>query len=300
MRTDGSKTLVILAAGIGSRFGGGVKQLEPVGPSGELIIDYSVHDAIEAGFGKIIFIIRHDIEQDFRERIGDRIERICKSINVQVEYAYQELDMYVDKVPDGRVKPWGTGHAVLCASYKINTPFAVINADDYYGKEGFLKAAGFLETDKYALVGYTLRNTLSDNGGVTRGICSVAEGKVVGIQETRNIIKTSNEAEADGTVIDPDSIVSMNFWCYPSSFIEYLRCGFDEFISNMSDPIKDEFLLPIIADKMIKEGTEYSVLRSEDHWFGVTYKADREPVVESFRNLYSQGVYRTDLYGDLG
>lgn len=292
------KTLVILAAGIGSRFGGGVKQLEPVGPKDELIIDYSIHDAIVAGFNNIIFIIRHDIEADFRERIGDRIEKICTPIGVNVEYAFQEKDMFVDGVPEGRTKPWGTGHAVLCAADKIDSAFAVINADDYYGKDGFKKAVDFLSTNQYALVGYVLKNTLSDNGGVTRGVCTVADGKLVGINETKNIVKTSTGAEANGNQLDVESLVSMNFWCYPQKFIDVLRVGFPKFLANMSDPQKDEYLLPIIADEMLKNGTEFSVLPTDDQWFGVTYKEDKDSVIESFKDLYSKGIYSEDLYSD--
>ena len=285
------KTLVILAAGIGSRYGGGVKQLEPVGPIDELIIDYSIHDAIAAGFNKIVFIIRHDIEADFRERIGDRIEKICGPLGVEITYAFQEKTMFVDSVPEGRTKPWGTGHAVLCAADQIDSPFAVINADDYYGKDGYVKASEFLASGSYALVGYVLKNTLSDNGTVTRGICSVEDGKLVGIAETKNIMKTPEGASADGVTLDPDSLVSMNFWCYPLEFIDLLKTGFPEFISNMADPLKSEYLLPIIADGMLKSGTEFAVLPTHDQWFGVTYKEDKASVVESFRKLYEAGVY---------
>ena len=293
------KTLVILAAGIGSRYGGGVKQLEPVGPIDELIIDYSIHDAIAAGFNKIVFIIRHDIEADFRERIGDRIEKICGPLGIEIAYAFQEKTMFVDSVPEGRTKPWGTGHAVLCAADQIDSPFAVINADDYYGKDGYVKASEFLASGSYALVGYVLKNTLSDNGTVTRGICSVEDGKLVGIAETKNIMKTPEGASADGVTLDPDSLVSMNFWCYPLEFIDLLKTGFPEFISNMADPLKSEYLLPIIADGMLKAGTEFAVLPTEDQWFGVTYKEDKASVVESFRKLYEAGVYEQDLYSDL-
>ena len=292
------KTLVILAAGIGSRFGGGIKQLEPVGPNGELIIDYSIHDAIVAGFNKIVFIIRHDLEADFRERIGDRIEKICKSINVDVEYAFQEKDMFVDSIPEGRTKPWGTGHAVLCAADKIDSDFAVINADDYYGKDGFKRAVEYLGKG-YALVGYVLKNTLSDNGGVTRGICTVVDNKLVGINETKNIIKTESGAESNGIQIDTNSLASMNFWCYPKEFIDILKEGFPEFLKNMSDPMKDEYLLPIIADGMIKDNINFTVLSTNDKWFGVTYKEDKPAVIESFKKLIEDGEYKENLYSDL-
>lgn len=293
-----TKTLVILAAGIGSRFGGGIKQLEPVDDYGHIIIDYSIHDAIAAGFNKIIFIIRHDIEDDFRRIIGTRIENVCLSLNVEVAYAFQELSDIPCEFPEGRVKPWGTGHAVLACEGLIDGSFAVINSDDYYGKNGFIKASGFLG-DKYGLVGYQLKNTLSENGGVTRGVCSVNAGKLVGITETKNIVKTDDGAESNGTVINIDSLVSMNFWCYPKEFIGVLKEKFPVFLNNMKDPLKDEFLLPIIADEMLKEGTEFSVLPTDDKWFGVTYKEDKATVVNSLKELTRKGVYKHPLYDDL-
>ena len=298
------KTLVILAAGIGSRFGGDVKQLTPVDDHGHLIIDYSIHDAIAAGFDKIVFIIRHDIETDFRAVIGDRIEELCKPLGVEIAYAYQEIT----DVPDFpgkenliRQKPWGTGHAVLCAAENINSPFAVINADDYYGKNGFSIASCFLaeHPDSYALIGYILKNTLSDNGGVTRGICSVDQGRLVGITETKNIVKTAARAEADGKKLDVASLVSMNFWCYPAEFLDVLKTGFPEFLTTTPNIEKDEYLLPIIADGMLKEGTEFSVLPTDDHWFGVTYKEDKPTVEAAFRKLIEDGAYKADLYSDL-
>lgn len=290
-----NKTLVILAAGIGSRFGGGVKQLTPVDEHGHLIIDYSIHDAIAAGFDKIVFIIRHDIEADFRAVIGNRIEKLCKPLGVEIAYAFQErtdVPDFLGKEKLIRPKPWGTGHAVLCAAEHINSPFAVINADDYYGKNGFSIASSFLEEhpDSYALIGYILKNTLSDNGGATRGICSVEDGRLIGIAETKNIVKTVNGAEADGKAVDVDSLVSMNFWCYPASFMDVLKDGFPEFLKNMKDENKDEYLLPIIADGMLKEGTEFSVLPTDDHWFGVTYKEDKPTVEAGFRKLIEDGA----------
>ena len=295
------KTLAILAAGIGSRFGGGIKQLEPVDQSGHIIIDYSIHDAIRAGFNKIVFIIRRDIEQDFKAVIGNRIEKVCAGLGVEVCYAFQELQNVPIPVPAGRTKPWGTGHAVLACEGIISEPFAVINADDYYGKSGFQKAAAFMSEypEGYALVGYQMRNTLSENGGVTRGICTLAGSNLVGICETRNIVKTKDGAEANGVSLDPDSLVSMNFWCYPAGFLSVLEKGFPRFLAEMKDPMKDEYLLPVIADCMLKEGAVFSVLPSEDHWFGVTYQEDKPSVVESFRNLIDSGAYRPDLYSDL-
>ena len=297
------KTLVILAAGIGSRFGGGIKQLEPVDANGHIIIDYSIHDAIAAGFKKVVFIIRHDIENDFKSVIGDRIENICKPLGVEVAYAFQEIDNIPDfsgrEKANGRTKPWGTGHALLACDGILDAPFAVINADDYYGKNGFVKAAEFLDTGAYGLVGYQLKNTLSDNGGVTRGICSVADGKLVGIDETKDIVKTADGAESHGKAIDINSLVSMNFWCYPVEFMDVMKEGFPKFLESMTDPMKDEYLLPIIADEMLKDGVEFSVIPTDDKWFGVTYKEDKAAVVESFKKLIETGVYIEDLYSDL-
>ncbi len=293
------KSLVILAAGIGTRYGGGIKQLESVGPTNELIIDYSVHDAIEAGFNKVVFIIRHDIESDFRQRIGERIERVCEPLGVEICYAFQEKNMMVDHVPEGRMKPWGTGHAVLCAANMIDSGFAVINSDDYYGRRPFRKAADLLSHDRYGLIGYVLKNTLSDNGGVTRGICSMDGEKLIGIRETKNIRKAGFGAEADGVRINEESLVSMNFWCFPISFLEVLKEGFPRFFSGMTDPLTEEYLLPRIADDMIKEGVSFTLLPTDDQWFGVTYKGDRQCVVDSFRKLYADGVYKDNLYSDL-
>ena len=292
------KTLVILAAGIGSRFGAGIKQLEPIDDFGHIIIDYSVHDAIVAGFDRIVFIIRHDIEADFLDVIGNRIANEVAPYGVEVSYAFQEITDIPEVVPEGRTKPWGTGHAILACDGLLDEPFAVINADDYYGKNGFVKAAEFLGKE-YGLVGYVLGKTLSDNGSVTRGICDVKDGKLVGINETKNIIKTSAGAEVNGLPINTDSIVSMNFWCYPAEFINTLKKGFPEFLANMKNPLTDEYLLPIIADGMLKDGVEFSVLPTDDQWFGVTYKEDKQVVVDSFRKLIETGVYQKDLYSDL-
>ena len=294
------KTLVILAAGIGSRFGGGIKQLEPVGPCGEIIIDYSIHDAIKAGFDKIVFIIRRDIEKDFMEMIGQRIEKLCAKLGVEVCYAFQDIDDIPIDRPAGRTKPWGTGQAVLSCRGIINEPFAVINADDYYGKSGYKKAAAFLEKGQYGLVGYILKNTLSDNGGVTRGICNVdSNGTLTGIDETHDIIKTPGGARAGEKELDLESLVSMNFWCLPASFIDELDSGFPEFLNTMKNPLKDEYLLPTIVDGLIKKGAKVTVLPTDDKWFGVTYKEDKASVVESFRQLYAEGAYQTELYADL-
>lgn len=299
-------SLVILAAGIGSRFGGGIKQLAPVGPSGEIIMDYSIHDAIEAGFDKVVFIIRKDIEDDFRRIIGDRIEKL-----IPVEYAFQDINDLPEgfSVPEGRTKPWGTGQAVLAARDVIDEPFVVINADDYYGKNGFIAMHEALtgeekESDKEQiyLAGFVLKNTLSDNGGVTRGICSQnEEGCLTGIQETKNIIRTESGAAAmtdDGLIdIDPESLVSMNMWGLMPSFVDTLRSGFPEFLRNVKEgDIKAEYLLPIIIDGMLKEEkAEVHVLRTEDKWFGVTYREDKDVVREAFAELVKNGVYVSPL-----
>lgn len=298
--------LVILAAGIGSRFGGGIKQLAPVGPNGEIIMDYSIHDAIEAGFDKVVFIIRKDIEDDFRRIIGDRIEKL-----IPVEYAFQDISDLPEgfSVPEGRTKPWGTGQAVLAARDVIHEPFVVINADDYYGKNGFIAMHDALvgeekESDKEQiyLAGFVLKNTLSDNGGVTRGICSQdEEGCLTGIQETKNIIRTESGAAAmtdDGLIdIDPESLVSMNMWGLMPSFVDTLRGGFPEFLRNVKEgDIKAEYLLPIIIDGMLKEKkAEVHVLRTEDKWFGVTYREDKDVVREAFAELVKNGVYVSPL-----
>ena len=300
--------LVILAAGIGSRFGGGIKQLEPVGPNGEIIMDYSIHDAIEAGFNKVVFIIRKDLDEDFRRIIGDRISKV-----VEVEYAYQELGDLPEgfSVPEGRKKPWGTGQAVLAARDVINEPFAVINADDYYGKEGFKLLHDVLvaeedtaeDIEKIYMAGFVLKNTLSDNGGVTRGICNRdEEGNLIGINETKDIVKNGDGAAVqtdDGLVeIDPESLVSMNMWGFRKEFVNELKTGFPEFLKSIAgDELKAEYLLPIIVDDMLKHGRAVvKVLRTEDQWFGVTYKEDKDYVKESFAKLVNAGVYKTPLF----
>ena len=311
-------TLLIMAAGIGSRFGGGIKQLEPVGLHNEIIMDYSIHDAIEAGFNKIIFVIRKDIEADFRERIGDRIEAVCRNLSVEIAYAFQDLNNVPGEVPPGRTKPWGTGQAVLAAKDLIHEPFAVINADDYYGKEAFRQLHDWLVLDHadsaIAMAGFILKNTLSDNGGVTRGVCKVAEGHthIMDVVETSNIIKTIDNgrigAVADGVELNPESYVSMNFWGFPAkegcapAYLDVLEQGFREFFEKdvKENPLKAEYLLPTHIGGLLREG-KYSVkvLETKDKWFGVTYKEDKAAVVESFQKLISDGVYQEKLYSDL-
>ena len=288
--------LVIMAAGIGSRFGGGIKQLAPVGLNGEIIMDYSIHDAIEAGFNKVVFIIRKDIEKEFKEVIGDRIASICSSHNVTVDYAFQDINDIPGELPEGRTKPWGTGQAVLAAKKVIKIPFIVINADDYYGKEGFKAVHEYLVNGgKSCMAGFVLKNTLSDNGGVTRGICKMDEnGNLTEVVETKNIVKTAAGAEADGVVVDVNSLVSMNMWGLPVSFLNELEKGFPEFLDNLKPgDIKAEYLLPKIIDKLVHEGkAKVRVLDTPDKWFGVTYKEDKQAVVDAIKGLIDAGVYK--------
>ena len=279
--------LVIMAAGIGSRFGRGIKQLEPVGCDGEVIMDYSIHDALEAGFDKVIFVIRKDLEEDFKQRIGHRIEKLT-----EVYYAYQELEDLPAgfEKPKGRTKPWGTGQAVLCAKDLIREPFAVINADDYYGKEPFVKLHDYLAGEHtieqgvqpIGMTGFVLENTLSDHGGVTRGICRTDQrGNLIGIDETSDIVKTSEGAAVQGengfSPLDPKSLVSMNMW------------GLDDG--------KSEYLLPTFIDELLhKDRAQVKVLKTTSNWFGVTYQEDKEAVKDAFRELIKEGVYCRQLY----
>lgn len=300
-------TLVIMAAGIGSRFGGGIKQLAPVGPNGEIIMDYSIHDALEAGFNKIVFIIRRDLEKDFREIIGNRIEKIC-----DVEYAFQENDNLPGGfvTPAERKKPWGTGHAILSCRGIVNTPFVVINADDYYGKEAFVKVHEYLVSEEaqknpfnFCMAGFILKNTLSENGGVTRGVCKVDEnGMLADVVETSDITKVDGGAavpDENGNMIpmDADSYVSMNFWGLTPSFIDCLEEGFIAFLGNVKPgDVKAEYLLPTIIDDMIKAGkASVKVLETKDKWFGVTYKEDAPVVIASIKKLVESGVYPEKL-----
>ncbi|MBT9780065.1 nucleotidyltransferase [Clostridium sp. MCC353] len=296
--------LVIMAAGIGSRFGGGIKQLEPVGPNGEIIMDYSIHDALEAGFNKIVFIIRKDLEKDFKEIIGQRIEKIAS-----VEYVFQELDDLPNgyKKPEGRTKPWGTGQAVLCVKGVVKEPFLVINADDYYGKEGFKKIHQYLSQEMdvdseiydICMGGFILSNTLSENGGVTRGVCVLNEdGSLKDVTETYNIEMKGNglfatDVDGNPVLISPNQHVSMNMWGLPPKFLDELEDGFKEFLDNQKEgDLKSEYLLPSIIDGMVKSGrAKVAVLETLDKWFGVTYKEDKEAVVNAIKKLIADGVY---------
>ncbi len=301
--------LVIMAAGIGSRFGKGIKQLEPVGPNGEIIMDYSIHDALEAGFDKVVFIIRKDLEEDFRRIIGNRIEKLT-----QVQYAFQALEDLPEGFvkPKGRTKPWGTGQAVLCCKDLLEEPFVVINADDYYGKEPYVRLHEYLvqETGEredqipVCMAGFTLGNTLSDNGGVTRGICQMdGSGRLTGIRETKNIVKTLDGAAVEGpgglTPVDVNSKVSMNMWGLTPAFLQELETGFVRFLKNLTpeEEQKAEYLLPTIIDGMIQEGrARVKVIDTDARWFGVTYQEDKEAVVQAIRKLIQQGVYQEKLF----
>lgn len=297
-------TLLIMAAGIGSRFGGGIKQLEPVDEQGHIIMDYSIHDAIEAGFNKVIFIIRKDIEEEFREVIGSRISAICAEHNVTVDYAFQDINDIPGELPAGRTKPWGTGQAVLAAKDLITTPFIVINADDYYGKEGFKAVHTYLvEGGKSCMAGFVLKNTLSDNGGVTRGICKMdADHNLTEVVETKNIVKTADGAEADGVKLDTESLVSMNMWGLTPDFLQTLEKGFAEFFKEEvpANPLKAEYLIPIyIGELLKKDQMSVKVLRTNDTWYGMTYHEDVAAVKESFRQMLAEGVYKEELFSDL-
>lgn len=300
-------TLVVMAAGIGSRFGGGIKQLEPVGPSGEIIMDYSVHDAMEAGFNKVVFIIRKDLEKDFREVIGDRMEKL-----VETAYAFQELDDLPSGFtkPEDRTKPWGTGQAILSCKELVQEPFAVINADDYYGKEAFVKVHDYLVQDhpagdrmEFCMAGFQLGNTLSENGGVTRGICSVDDKQhLTKVTETKNIVKTAEGAAIMGedgalTPVASECPVSMNMWGFTPEIFKVLEEGFADFLGSLEDKTKGEYLIPTIVDGLIQQKkANVTVLKSRDKWFGVTYKEDKLAVVRSFQELIAAGVYKEKLF----
>ena len=297
-------TLLIMAAGIGSRFGTGIKQLEPVDDSNHIIMDYAIHDAIEAGFNRVVFIIRKDIEKEFKAVIGARIASVCDSHNVTVDYAFQDINDIPGSMPEGRTKPWGTGQAVLAAKNVIDTPFIVINADDYYGKEGFKAVHDYLVNGgKFCMAGFVLKNTLSDNGGVTRGICKMdVKGNLTEIVETKNIVKVAIGAEADGVTIDTDSLVSMNMWGLTPDFLTLLEEGFKEFFETEveKNPLKAEYLIPTFIGELLNEGKiSVKVLKSNDTWYGMTYHEDVASVKESFQKMLENGVYKSDLFSDL-
>lgn len=299
--------LVVMAAGLGSRFGGGIKQLEPVGPNGEIIMEYSIYDAIEAGFDKVVFVIRRDIENAFREIIGKKIERI-----VEASYVYQEVEEippgYGDRFA-GRTKPWGTGQAIMCCRGAVDCPFLVINADDFYGRQAYTEAYQYLirhseaSGTKLCMVGFVLKNTLSDNGAVTRGLCRAGtDGMLEKIVETKNIEKKEGAAivrsESGDVRLDADSLVSMNMWGLQPGFFSILEKGFVEFLDSLEPgDLKAEYLLPTIIGGLLEEGrVSVKVLQSSDKWFGVTYKEDKDGVAASIRKLVGDGVYPEKLF----
>ena len=278
--------------------------MEPVDASDHIIMDYSIHDAIEAGFNHVVFIIRKDIEKEFKEVIGDRIAKNCEKHNVTVDYAFQDINDIPGRLPEGRTKPWGTGQAVLAAKSVINTPFIVINADDYYGKEGFKAVHDYLVNGgKSCMAGFVPKNTLSDNGGVTRGICKMDDqGNLTEVVETKNIVKTANGAEVDGVVIDTDSLVSMNMWGLTPDFLEVLEEGFKEFFEKevAKNPLKAEYLIPtFIGELLAEDKMSVKVLRSNDTWYGMTYHEDVAAVKDSFKKMLEKGLYKADLFSDL-
>ena len=300
--------LVVMAAGMGSRYGG-LKQIDPVGKNGEIIMDFSVFDAVQAGFSKVIFIIKEQLFEDFKEVIGDRVSKY-----VQVEYVFQKLDDLPEgfTVPEGREKPWGTGHAVLAARDHIDAPFVVINADDFYGGEAFKKIGAFLRNVKengekahWAMVGYHLKNTLTENGHVARGVCVEKDGVLDTIVERTHIEKREDGpayTEDDGatwTGLPQGTIVSMNLWGFTPSILIELKRRFLPFLENVykTNPLKGEYFLPFVVDELLQEKkAEVTVLRSYDNWYGVTYKEDKENVMAALQKLKDEGRYPQKLW----
>jgi UTP-glucose-1-phosphate uridylyltransferase len=295
-------TLLVLAAGMGTRYGGN-KQLDEVGPSGETIIDYSIYDAIRAGFGKIVFVIRRDIEEQVKQRFVSRLKG-----RIEVDYVFQEITNLPEgvKVTPERQKPWGTSHAILVTAQKIREPFGVINADDYYGVESFRILRDFLVNDKdpnsYCIVGYKMGNTLSDHGHVNRGVCGVAGGLLKNIVETRQIEKTPTGATApgpDGTklVFTGNEVVSMNLWGFKPSCYDFLGSEFKSFIQKHGMDPKSELDIPTSIDKFVKNGEiTIKILMSSERWFGVTYREDKPFVVDNINKMISKGIYPSNLY----
>lgn len=294
-------TLVILAAGMASRYGS-MKQIQGFGPGGETIMDYSIYDAIRSGFGKVVFIIRREFANDFKEIFEPKLQD-----RIAVEYAYQDMDAFTEgyQFPADRKKPWGTSHAVLCARDVVNEPFAVINADDFYGHNAFEKAADFLINDchekNYAIVGYDLLKTLSDYGTVNRGVCTLDHaGNLVGITERINIGKKDGKILVDDGLepkeLSTSTRVSMNFWCFDPSYFSYTQKLFREFLHQYGQELKSEFFIPIVADQFIKEGGKVEVIPTTSSWFGVTYKEDAPFVEKSLNDLIQKGEYPERLW----
>ena len=294
-------TLLVLAAGMGSRYGG-LKQIDPVGPAGETIIDYSIYDAMRAGFGKLVFVIRHDIEQQFREVVGSRFEK-----RIAVEYVFQELDKLPPgyTLPAGRTKPWGTTHAILMAENVIKEPFAAINADDFYGRSAYAVLAKHLTSGSldYAMVGFILKNTLSDHGSVARGVSKTdANHYLTSIVEMTKIEHDGSGAkntDADGKVthLSGDEAVSMNFWGFTPALFPQIKVEFEKFLKRAGGEQKSECYIPMTVGDLVTNGlAKVKVLRSPDSWFGVTYREDRPTVVESIRKLIAKGEYPEKLW----
>lgn len=285
-------TLVVMAAGMGSRFGG-LKQLEPIGPNGEALLDFSVYDAKEAGFTKVVFVIKHEIEKDFKELVGKRIEKI-----IDVEYAFQEIDMLPEGFvcPEDRSKPWGTAHAVYCCRDLVNTPFAVINADDYYGKGAFKKIYEHLISDSsdYCMVGFRLVNTLTENGSVSRGVCTVQDGKLVNVTERTKIVDCKyTEDDVNWIPLSPDTVVSMNMWGFTPDLFGYIEEYFIEFLKEKINVPKSECYLPSVVSHLMDNGEKsVSVMIAEDKWYGVTYKEDKKVVVDAICAKMAAGEYK--------
>ena len=285
-------TLVVMAAGMGSRFGG-LKQIEPIGPNGEVLLDFSVYDAVKAGFTKVVFVIKHAIEKDFKEMVGKRIAN-----RVKVEYVFQETD----KLPDGytcpkdREKPWGTAHAILCCKDAVKEPFAVVNADDYYGRSAFQQMADFLNTDSpdYAMVGFRLANTLTENGYVSRGVCEIENGVLKTVTERTKIVdcKFTEDDGATWTELPIDTVVSMNLWGFRPDVFGYIETGFKKFLDEKINVPKSEYYLPSVVSERIEKGEkQVRVLIAEEKWYGVTYKEDKQVVVDAITKMMNNGLY---------
>ena len=300
-------TLIIMAAGIGSRFGTGIKQLAKMAPNGEIIMDFSIYDAKAAGFTKVVFVIRKAIEAEFKEVIGNRLSKV-----MPVEYVYQELENLPDgyEVPAGRVKPWGTGQAILACKSVVKEPFVIINADDYYGKEAFIKLHDFLSSENenkekmnLAMAGFSLKNTLSENGAVTRGVCVADEnGYLEKVIETTGIQIVDGKIQCDNAEVSKwitsDAMVSMNMWAGYPDFLRYIDEGFARFLDTLGEnPEKKEYLLPnIVAELLEKNLASVKVLNTSDRWIGITYKEDIEPAQEKFHLMIEDGTYPKELW----
>lgn len=297
-------TLVVLAAGMGSRYGG-LKQIDPIGPNGEVILELSAYDAMRAGFNKIVFIIKKAIENDFKEAIGNKIAE-----HIKVEYVYQEMDACLPvgyQIPEGRVKPWGTAHALLCCKELLHEPFAVINADDYYGISSFQKLHDELIKEQakgsYSMVGFILKNTLTDHGSVARGVCKVENGLLSGVDERTKIEKREGRVQycenEDWFDVDENALVSMNMWGFTPDFLDEIEERFPKFLTEevKKNPMKSEFYIPVTVDQLIREQrAQVRVLSSDDKWYGVTYQEDKPMVKEGIRTLIEAGKYPAKLW----